>query len=91
MSKLRPLAGYKARCGDFTMMVVSEFDEWRVIVHAPGVLLQGQRQYRDNKAKEHAVMLVKNFLTDVQGEASAEVPEPEWVPTTTNDWLVWSS
>ena len=61
---LRSLAGFKAQYDDLTMLVVSEFDEWRVVVHSPAVVLQGQRQYGEAKAKEHAVALVKRYIEE---------------------------
>ncbi len=91
MAKLRTLSGFKAQYGDLTLVVVSEFDEWRVIVHAPGVILQGQRQYKELKAKEHALTMVQNYVTEIKGEAAQALPELAWVPTETHDWLVWST
>lgn len=91
MAKLRTLSGFKAQWGYLTLVVVSEFDEWRVIVHAPGVILQGQRQYKELKAKEHAVEMAQNFVVDIKGEALPVSQELTWVPTTTHDWLVWST
>ena len=85
----RPLTGFKAHYQDLTIMVVSEFDEWRVIVHSPNLVLQGQRQYNAAKAKDHASALVKAYLNDVKHEALADGQEPDWQPTGPEDWLVW--
>ncbi len=87
----RALSGFKAQCDDLSLMVVSEFDEWRVIVHGPGVLLQGSRQYGQAKAKDHALLMAKAYLEEVKGKGPQEIPEPDWQPTAPEDWLVWKS
>ena len=71
------------------MVVVSEFDEWRVVVHSPEIIMQGQRQFKEAKAKEHAIALVRSYFQDVKQLPSPDLPELEWVPTGSEDWLVW--
>jgi hypothetical protein len=74
------------------MLVVSEFDEWRVVVHSPTVVLQGQRQFREAKAKEHAFSLVKQYLQERDHDSSPpDLPEPQWQPTGPTDWLIWAT
>jgi hypothetical protein len=85
----RPLSGFKARYRDLTLIAVSEFDEWRVVALSPQVVIQGQRQYTAPKAKDHALMLAKNYLTEVRHEAPGDELEPDWQPTSPEDWLVW--
>ncbi len=84
----RPLSGFKAQYQGLTLIAVSEFDEWRVIIHSPQVVLQGQRQFNAAKAKDHASMLAKSYLADVKHEPPA-AQEPDWQPTSAEDWLVW--
>jgi hypothetical protein len=84
----RALSGFKAKYGDLTLVAVSEFDEWHVIVHSPEVVLQGTRQFKDNKAKEHAVLLAQSYLRDVK-QAGLPESDPDWQPTSQEDWLVW--
>jgi hypothetical protein len=86
---LRSLAGFKAQYEELTMLVVSEFDEWRVVVHSPAVVLQGQRQYGEAKAKEHALALVKRYIEETRQVNPEELPAPVWQPTGPQDWLVW--
>ena len=85
----RPLSGFKAQYQGLTLIAVSEFDEWRVIIHSPGVVLQGQRQFNAAKAKDHASMLAKAYLADIKHEPPPDGGEPEWQPTAPQDWLVW--
>ena len=86
---LRSLAGFKAQYEELTMLVVSEFDEWSVVVHSPAVVLQGQRQYGEAKAKEHALALVKRYIEETRQVNPEELPAPVWQPTGPQDWLVW--
>ena len=85
----RALTGFKAQCEDLSLVVVSEFDEWRVIVHGPGIVLQGSRQYAQAKAKDHAVMLVRTYRHEIKGKDPQDMPEIDWQPTSEQDWLVW--
>jgi len=87
----RALSGFRARLGDMTMVVVSEFDEWRVVAYSPEVILQGQRQFKDTKAKEHAEMLVRKFYEEVRNQPLPDASEPEWQPVGPNHWMVWKT
>jgi hypothetical protein len=87
----RPLSGFKARVGEFSLVVVSEFDEWRVVAHSPDVILQGQRQFKDTKAKEHACLLIKNYYEEIRKEAAPDLIQLDWQPTGPADWLVWKT
>ncbi len=87
----RPLSGFKARYHGLTLLVVSEFDEWRTIVHSPEVILQGTRQFTAVKAKDHAAVMAKCYLAEVKQESPGEGEAPEWEPTGSQDWLVWKA
>ncbi len=85
------LSGFKACYQDLTLMVVSEFDEWRVIIHSREVVLQGQRQFKETKAKEHALLLVRSYLQELKQQPADDLDSVEWRPTAPGDWLVWKS
>ncbi|MFB3776498.1 MAG: hypothetical protein ACE141_02775 [Bryobacteraceae bacterium] len=85
----RSLSGFKATYKDLRLMVVSEFDEWRVAVFSPHVVLQGQRQFTAPKAKDHALMLAKTYLTDIRHETLGDEKDPDWEATGPEDWLLW--
>ena len=84
----RPLSGFKAQYHNLTLMAVSEFDEWRVVLLSPEVVVQGQRQYNAVKAKDHAWSLAKAYLAEIKQEPG-DGQEPEWQSTGPQDWLVW--
>ena len=88
---LRSLSGFKAQYHDLTLRVVQEFNEWRVLVSSPDGAIQGQRQFSEAKAKDHAFALAKCYLEEIKHRELPEAPGVEWVPTTPDDWLVWSA
>jgi len=87
----RPLTGFKAHYHGLTLIVVSEFDEWRTIAYSPEVIIQGTRQFTAVKAKDHAVALAKTYFTEIKQGAPGEGPEPDWQATGPQDWLVWKA
>ncbi len=85
----RSFSGSKARYQDLTLLVVSEFNEWKVLVYGPGVTIHGTRQFAEPKAREHAAQIAKTYYQEVLHTPPPGNGEPEWVPTEENDWLVW--
>jgi hypothetical protein len=86
---LRSLSGYQAQYHYLTLLVVSEFNEWRILIIGPGVSIHGQRQFSEAKAKEHAVALAKHYLHDRKKENLPELPEVAWEPASEESWLVY--
>ncbi|MBI4875808.1 MAG: hypothetical protein HY822_14325 [Acidobacteria bacterium] len=87
----RSLSGFKAQYHYLTLLAVSEFDEWKVLVSAPGITIHGARQFGEVKAKDHALGIARQYIHD---EKHADLPVLEsvdWAPTGPDDWLVWRS
>ncbi len=87
----RPLSGVKAQYHYLTLVTVSEFDEWRILVYAPNVVIQGRRQFGEAKAKEHALFLARNYIHEEKHEPLPELSSVEWSPTAHDDWLLWQT
>jgi hypothetical protein len=85
----RSLSGYKTEYQDLTLLVVSELNEWKVLVHGPHTIIHGTRQFSEAKAKEHAIAVARSFVHD-RHYAELEAAEPSWQPAAGDDWLVWS-
>ena len=85
----RPLNGFKAQYQDFTLMVAADFDEYRVLLKAPGTIVQGRRQYSETQAKEHARSMAASYMKEVSPE-QALPPAIDWVPFGATDWLAWN-
>ncbi len=83
----RQASGFKAQYGPLTLLVASDFDEWRIFLHRPGVVIQAGRQFSEPKAKEQARTVADSYL-DEAGEA-AQASEPEWTPIQPGEWLNW--
>ncbi len=85
----RSLSGVKAQYHYLTLVAVSEFDEWRILVYGPNVVIQGGRQFGEAKAKEHALSLARHFIHEEKHDSLPELPSVEWSPTAHDDWLLW--
>lgn len=85
----RSLKGFKAQYHDVTLFVAADFDEYRVLLQAPGTIVQGRRQFNEAQAKEHARSMAASYLKEKQG-ADAVADEPAWVPFGQSEWLAWN-
>ena len=84
----RSFSGAKSQLANLTLLVVSEFDQWSVLVYGPGVTIHGNRQFAEIKAKEHALTLARQYLRE-RKHTEEEPPSTDWVPTSEEDWLAW--
>jgi hypothetical protein len=85
----RSFSGFKAQYQDLTLVVVSEFNEWKVVVRGPGVLIQGERQFDPTKAKQHALAIAQCYLREEEHQEAPLPSEVEWTESGRHDWLVW--
>jgi hypothetical protein len=89
MLLFRSFSGFKAQCGYLTLVVVAEFNEWKVLVHGPGVAIMGARQFDQAKAKAHAEAIAESYLREFRKQ-DVSAAGLVWVPTDHDDWLVFS-
>ncbi len=84
----RSMSGFKAQYHYLTLLVISEFSDWRVLLYGPGATIHGVHQFSEAKAKEHAMAVARAYIHDRKQE---ELPDVEltWVPAASDDWLVW--
>ncbi len=83
---LRPLRGFKAKYQNFMLVVSADFDEWRVLAMGPGFTVQGQRQFSEAKAKDHALQAASNYLQS-KGEDVSAIAPPEWIALESGEWM----
>ena len=86
----RSMSGFKAPYGDLTLLVIAEFDEWRVHLLGPGVMIQGTRQFTEAKAKQHALDIARNYVVEEERNESPPDPTSDWVPLNHGEWLVYA-
>lgn len=86
-----PLLGFKAQYHSLTMLVGSEFNEWRVLLYAPGVTIQGARQFSEAKAKEHALTVARSYIHDEIRQDLPVLSDVGWSPLAHDDWLIWKA
>ncbi len=87
---LRTISGFKAHYHTLTMVVVREFDEWKVLLYGPDATIHGTRQFAEAKAKDHALNLARDYVHERQHENLPVLESVDWAPTGENDWLVLS-
>jgi hypothetical protein len=85
----RSFSGSKALYSGLTLVVVAEFNEWKVLVHGPGVAIIGARQFDSAKARAHAVEIAETYIRDLRGQDPPPVADIVWNATEHDDWLVW--
>lgn len=87
----RPCTGFTSQYRGLTLLVVAEFNEWKILAYGSGVTLHGTRQFDEKKAKEHALAVADSYIRDEKHEDLASVADVQWLPTGHTDWLVWRS
>jgi hypothetical protein len=83
------MSGFKAQYHYLTLLVISEFNEWLVLLYSPGTTIHGTHQFSEAKAKEHAMAVARSYIHDQKHEELPVLPELTWLPTSPDDWLVW--
>jgi hypothetical protein len=82
----RPLRGFKTKYHTFTLVVSADFDEWRVLAIGPNYTVQGQRQFSEARAKEHAKLAASSYIREQLKETPPEV-ELEWTALAQGEWM----
>ena len=81
--------GFKAQYHYLTLLVALDFDEWRIILHGPGVCIQGGRQFTEAKAKDYAYAAAIKYIHDEKHEDLPVQEEVQWQPLTPGEVLKW--
>ena len=87
----RSVTGFKAEYHYLHLLVASDFAEWRIIVHGPGVVIQAGREFSEAKAKEQARSVAMNYIHDEKHEGLPVVENLDWQPFTPGEFLNWRS
>ena len=82
------MSGLKAQYHYLTLLVISEFDEWRVLLHGPNGVIQGTRSFSESKAKDHALAVARAYIHERRQENLPEISEVAWTTIGPDDWLV---
>ena len=85
----RKATGSKAQYHYLTLHVAADFDEWRIFLEGPGVIIHGGRQFTEAKAKEAAIQMADNYIRDEKKEALPNLPEIDWTELQPGEWLNW--
>lgn len=85
----RKAEAYQARFNDLTLLVAADFDEWRVFLRGPDIIVHGGRQFNGAKAKEHAVRVAEDYFKEIKGEAPEIPANLAWTEVGDGGWLNW--
>ena len=85
----RKAEGFKAQCNNLHLVIAADFDEWRIFLQGPGVIINGGRQFSEDKAKEHAVVTAHDYLCKEEGDSPSALQEVQWIPLDKGEWLNW--
>ena len=86
----RSMSGFKGHYHFLTLLVIAEFNEWRVLLYGPDGVIHGPREFNEAKAKEHALAIARRFVHDYKHESLPLVEDAEWKPTDEANWLIWN-
>ena len=85
----RKRQGFEAEYRGFSMVVTASFDEWRIMLKDADVVINGARQFSEQKAKEHAIYVADYYRREVQGEEDVDAQEIVWEELPKGKWLDW--
>jgi hypothetical protein len=85
----RSAPGFKAKYHDLTLLVASDFDEWKVILEGPDVTILGGRQFTESKAKESAQKVAESYFREEKKEEVPALEALEWQPLAKGEFLNW--
>jgi hypothetical protein len=85
----RSMSGSRASYHELTLLVISEFNEWKVMLFGPGTTIQGTRQFNEANAKAHALEVARRYCHEYKPNGQPELASVDWTPTTRDDWLIW--
>jgi len=85
----RSATGFKAQYHYLTLLVASDFDEWRIVLTGPGFTIHGHRQFNEAKAKQHALAIAENYFQQEKREDLPVLPQVDWTPLQAGEWLNW--
>ena len=84
----RSMSGSKAQYHYLTPFVISDFNEWRVLLPGPDTAIQGTRQFSEESGRRYALRRRAPTSTNQRHEDLPH-PPPEWARVAGDTWLVW--
>lgn len=85
----RKATGLKGQYGSFTILLAADFDEWRILLHRPGLVINGGRQFNESKAKDQAITIADAYFAEYEPENQPPPGDAAWTPLGKGEWLNW--
>ncbi len=86
---LRLSTGFQARYHYLRLMVVLDFDQWKILIQGPGVLIDGGREFDRGAAEMRAQQIAEAYLRDEKLEARPLESDLKWAPLDPRACLEW--
>jgi hypothetical protein len=85
----RRSTGFQARYHNLTLMVVLDFDQWKVLIQGPGVLIEGGREFDSSAAEMQAQHIAEVYVREEKLDSRPPVPHLKWTPLDPLACLSW--
>ncbi len=85
----RQSAGFQARYYHLTLMVFLDFDQWKVLIQGPGVLIEGGRELDRRAAEMQAQYIAEAYIRDAKLDALPPESQLTWTPLDPHACLSW--
>ena len=85
----RESPGFKAQYHYVTMIVSLDFDQWKILLQGPGVVIDGGRQSDTTTAKQEASRIAERYIREEKHEALPTLRKVEWTAIDPHSCLSW--
>ena len=85
----RASAGYKAQYHYLTLMVVLDFDQWKILMQGPGLVIDGGRAYDCQEAESRASEIAQQYIHEEKCEPLPHLSRLEWTPLDPHACMTW--
>ena len=85
----RSSTGLRAQYLDMTMVLAFDFDQWRIVLHGPGVIIDGGRQADKIAAQQEACRIAESYFCNERHESLPAPHQIKWTALDPESCLNW--
>jgi hypothetical protein len=89
LERFVPTFDFSMTIFSMTIMVALDFDQWKILLQGPGVIIDGGRQADKTAAHEEARRIAERYICEEKHEALPTQPQVEWTPIDRHSCLNW--
>jgi hypothetical protein len=87
----RDCPGFVAQHQDIALIVALDYDQWKILLLSPAVLIDGGRKSDSIAAKDEARRLLECYIGQQSRCALPAASKLEWNPLQNGYWLTWQA